>query len=288
MAATKEAALEASRLGALLSTLQSAEYMLESVATRLAGESGGWTVITLLEVWRTVCRLRLLSLMPRGSHQRLIRSVASEEPYAQPRAESWSSVIGRISADSQLRLRASRSASPTEGANGQRVLSTSWPSARSTGELLHTLQPLLYLLMLAVWRARARRHRTSTCASVPWLTALAIEMMALHLCSRGVGSETAAELPGSRRGEANAALQREEADELEHRRKLIMLFLLRPAARAAIRILLMRFSLRVSKGSMVGGWIALALELVDSLDTSCAYRYFRIQAQLPETEAADV
>ena len=102
-----------------------------------------------------------------------------------------------------------------------------------------------------------------------------------------MGSKSAAGLPDSHSGVADAALQREEAEELVHRRKLIMLFLLRPAARAATRILLLRLSRRVSKTSMVGGWITLALELVDSLDTSCAYRYFRVQAQLPEFEGEE-
>ena len=53
-----EEALRSSRLGVLLAALQSAEFVLEALATRLAGERGGWVAVSVLELWKAACRLR--------------------------------------------------------------------------------------------------------------------------------------------------------------------------------------------------------------------------------------
>eukprot|EP00966_Prymnesium_polylepis_P012310 282609-Prymnesium_polylepis.1 len=246
-------AVDASRLGALLSSLQSAEYVIEAAATRLAGEHGGWAAVTLLELWRTLCRLRLLLLMPTRP-TRLLRSVASDEQHTAPQVERWSSVVGRIGGDSQLRERArssqlARSGARPSAVDGELTRRAPWLTARTAGELLHALQPLAYLLMLLAQRARARRGGSvsSLAARLPWLTALAIEVIALRLCLHRTAPQQATgqdatgllgTLLGRRAADDGAmqrdeAVAREEAAELEHRRKLILLFLLRPAARAA-------------------------------------------------------
>ena len=81
---------DASRLAALLSMLQSWDYVAESLTQHVVGERAGWIAVTLLEAWKATCRLRLLSHVKRG---RLMSSFAPNEPH-----EAWSAVVHRLGA----------------------------------------------------------------------------------------------------------------------------------------------------------------------------------------------
>lgn len=274
--------LKMSRLGAIISALQSAEYLLETVATRLVGAHGGWTVVTLLESWRAACRLRLLSLQ-QGSP--LLLSTVTEEVGG----GRWSSVASRIGARVSLRERASKLAQES-GCSSEHVR-TDLTTARTLGELLHILQPLAYLLMLLVQRTRrqtpqgrdpSRLHALAT--RLPWLVSLSLETIALYLCSKcsGVPARHIARV-GSAVSSLGGSVERvppREAAELAHRWKLALLFLLRPGARAATRALLVCLSKRRSPAAIRGSF-RHALELIDSLDETCAFRYFRTHSPDP-------
>ena len=65
-----------------------------------------------------------------------------------------------------------------------------------------------------------------------------------------------------------------DACELRHRRKLLILLLLRPAARAGTRAALAGLAGAATSPSL-RGWCASALELVEGLEHSVAFRYFR-------------
>ena len=56
-----DASTDGSRLGALLSALQSMELLADSAAEQIFGTAGGWGVVTILEAWKALCRLRLIS-----------------------------------------------------------------------------------------------------------------------------------------------------------------------------------------------------------------------------------
>ena len=288
--------LESSRLGVLISTLQSAEYLLETAATRIAGDHGGWAVVTLLEFWRATCRLRLLRLQPRQPEQ-LLQSVFVEEA---SNGERWANVASRIGASSPLRHRASllagEGSSNTDPNRSQ--VQENWLSKHTVGELLHILQPLAYLLMLLVVRVHARAPHSSRrlggwqalAVRMPWLTALSIELVALRLCSRSCAPsgpdatpQHAYPLNGQCNGRAAATKVdvAPEVTEFAHRQKLALLFLLRPAARTITRSLLVHISKSSPEGSTTQNWSMLTLELIDSLDASCAFRYFRTVSPAP-------
>ena len=50
----KDDEVEASRIAALLSLLQSWDYAAESLTSHLIGERAGWTAVTLLEAWKAL------------------------------------------------------------------------------------------------------------------------------------------------------------------------------------------------------------------------------------------
>ena len=85
-------ALRTARLGTLLSTLQSLDYPIETLAAAL-GDRVGWALVTLIEAWKCACRIRLACTAPHGE---LLRSIVPETP--QPRAESLMSVVQRMRA----------------------------------------------------------------------------------------------------------------------------------------------------------------------------------------------
>ena len=76
-----EEELARSRLGALLAALQAVEVPAEAVAESLAGDLGGWRAVTLLELWRAVCRLRLLRQQAHAQRGRLMPSLPHERAW---------------------------------------------------------------------------------------------------------------------------------------------------------------------------------------------------------------
>ncbi|KAL1528339.1 hypothetical protein AB1Y20_009693 [Prymnesium parvum] len=269
------AELHASRLGALICALQSAEYLVEAAATRIFGEDGGWLSVTLVEAWRTLCRVRLLAAQRPAAL--LLRSTPSET-HRRGR-EPWGDVVRSIRGDGLLRERANQR-QQAAFAPGLRC-----SSAHFLGEVLHAVQPLVYLLMLMGQRMRHCKdgHRTGVVARLPWLTSLVIEVVAFHLCSRATLGPAASTLDVLRLMTAQqscakdpqTAIQRSNLSELEHRRKLLLLFLLRPAARSITRSLLVQLRDSTAQNTFMRRWSEVVLELVDGLDSSCAYRYFR-------------
>lgn len=69
----------ASNLASILEHLQTVDIYVEALADSVAGASGWWSAVTGLELWKVVCRLRLLGLQPSG---RLMRSLLTEEEEA--------------------------------------------------------------------------------------------------------------------------------------------------------------------------------------------------------------
>lgn len=66
----------ATQLALLLEFLQSSDVFVEAVADSVAGAAGWWSAVSALELWKALCRLRLLALQPAGM---LMRSLVSEE-----------------------------------------------------------------------------------------------------------------------------------------------------------------------------------------------------------------
>lgn len=273
--------VEASRLAALLSFLQSWDYAAESLTQHALGERAGWAVVSILEVWKAACRLRLLLHVEQG---RLMSSFALDEP----QEETWSTVVRRVGASSVgLRERASARAmgreqpADSDQRNALRLV--------RVGEVMHVLQPVVYLLLIQLQRryvavprgvggATTSRFQLGdsawwrhTCARrTPWLAALALEAGGLQLCALGLRrlerGRTAAAI-------ASASDASDNARELRHRSQLLALFVVRPTARAAARRLL---SAGVYRGHpRFARWCAAALDLVDTLETSLWARYFR-------------
>ena len=162
----------------------------------------------------------------------------------------------------------------------------------SVGEALHIAQPLVYLALfllrhrrdLGASRHGAGRRRSGAAAlladSAPWLAAVAIELVALRLCTRAAarrrGASAAAPPPPPPEGRTAALVAAADAcvrwvvgggsddalsdaadEELRHRRWLVALFAMRPAALGAVRLLL----------AGVGERTRGAAEMVDSLDS---------------------
>lgn len=202
--------LHSSRLAALLGVLQAWEYATETVVQHVVGERAGWAIVTMLEAWKASLRLRLLSHVTPG---RLLSSFAPDDT---PQ-ESWSSVVRRISASSNLRARALRetggdnsgsgdsNSGESSQAGGDWKQRAAWSLVR-LGEALHVLQPVVYLALLQ-WQQRqlraavARRGGVSSSSGagffgggwqregrrrMPWLVALALEAIGLQLCTLGL------------------------------------------------------------------------------------------------------
>jgi len=129
------------------------------------------------------------------------------------------------------------------------------------GEAVHALQPPVYILLIYALGRRLGPGRWRR--RLPYLAAFALEAAALALCARGV-----------RRDAPSAAYVPADACELRHRRKLLILLLLRPAARAGTRAALAGLAGAATSPSL-RGWCASALELVEGLEHSVAFRYFR-------------
>ncbi|KAL3916144.1 MAG: hypothetical protein SGPRY_006946, partial [Prymnesium sp.] len=235
-------AVERSRLGGALVAAQWGEWGADLLARRWPHHSA--PLLLALEIYRASARLRLLSLSPDS----LLASTSSEAG-----GKIWSRVVGRMDRDAPLRRRARQRSGSRETKGEEGKAGTRW-----LGEVLHATQPVVYLLLLLLY---PRVSHSPLRARIPWLTALAMELLSLLLCSGG-------------RGRERAVVTRQDEAELAHRRKLIALLLLRPAARATTRAILSRLSLRLHPASVLGGACALALELVDSLDSSYVYRYF--------------
>ena len=252
------------RLGALLSNLQSLDYLVESLGSAL-GDRVGWALVTLLEAWKCACRVRLLRLSAPGE---LLRSFGSEE-------QERDSLVGAVK-----RLRAV--ASPYErragvGDSDGGLDDGGGHAMIRAGDLLHVLQPLAYVaLLLAQLRgadclSRGWRRR------LPWLAALTIEIAGLQLCSAGVRR---LEERGAQHRMSSASIPRAlskgdaqlNALELRHRRGLVLFLLLRPAARAAARRLL---EASAARSPAAGSWRHTSLEMMDHLETAIWARYWR-------------
>ena len=280
----KDDEVEASRIAALLSLLQSWDYVAESLSQHAIGERAGWTLVTLLEAWKAACRLRLLSYVKKG---RLLCSFAPNQPQ-----EEWASVVRRLgdaAAPPQgktLRERLGGGGLEVGNRYARKPNSSEERSAlwlMRAGELLHVLQPVAYLGLILMQRRRQQRGGVSgwLAARRPWLVALALEFGGVQLCSlamRRLEQQDLLAEPGGlfRRPIVRPDVARENARELRHRKTLLKLFILRPAARAVAR--------RCSPPARSGGgqgrlarWCAAALDLIEMLESACWARYFRFQ-----------
>jgi hypothetical protein len=260
--------LRASRLAALLGALQQLDYVAETLGQYIFGERAAWLLLTILEAWKALCRLRLLTHSQPG---RLMSSFPRDEETQ----ESWSSVIGRLSASTALSPLRKREHAASGGNHRSGSRTASW--LLHTGEVLHVLQPLVYLALIQL---QPSRHRSGWRRRAPWLFALVMEAAGLQLCSMGLRQAERERLAtgGYARIGAPAVDAEENARELRHRLTLVVLFLARPAARAAARRVLSAGA-RAGSGRPGGGYLAsccaAALELVDQLETAPWARYFR-------------
>ena len=270
--------VEASRLAALLGFLQSWDYAAESMAQHLIGERAGWALVTALEAWKASCRLRLLSHVGDG---RLMGSFSSSEGQ-----ETWSSVVRRVNTASSLRTRAGY------GPIG-RPQHEPFSSERlamlllRAGDVLHVVQPVVYLSLIQLQRPghvilspRQSTWRLACSRSMPWLVAFALEASGLSLSSLGARLLEQSRAKGAV-ALASAGDAQHNARELHHRRALLALFVVRPAARAAARRLLTAGAARGQRHRRFASWCAAALELIDTLETSVWARYFRASERVP-------
>jgi hypothetical protein len=267
---------EASRVAALLSHLQSLEYAVESCAAYFVDERSTWAIVTLIEAWKGSLRLRLLRHMRPG---RLVGSFVHEPPQ-----DEWSQVVGKLSA-SLLKHRSSAQQQQKPADEGDQTAAR----LMRAGEIMHILQPLVYLVLIHWLGRRAPPSGLSSLPAplrrrLPWLAALALEGGGLMLCTLGAHrleqqqqQHEEAGHGSQRRVRSQAA--KENAIELRHRRALFLLFVARPGACAATRILLGHASRShqgaSGSGSLAGFCAARVVELLDALDRSCWARYFR-------------
>jgi hypothetical protein len=206
-----------SQLGALLNTLQSAEFYLIAAAEPL-GENFSWAAVCAAETWKAACRLRLLLLQDPGC---LLRSEACADGSGAP--EDWESVLRRVGPPGTPRLPGPCApCSPPFTRERPLIHSYSEPAAArllQLGEALHILQPVVHLLALSLTRKHAGGR-----SRAPWLVALLLEATSCVLCERGRGSER--EIPW--------ADHTSNDRELRHRHRLLFLLLLRPALRSFV------------------------------------------------------
>lgn len=222
--------VDASRLGALISWAQSAELVVEVAAEMTLGESARQRVLTLLEVYKALCRVRLLRLQPAGS---LLRSLPPD---------SGDSRTGPLLGAQTTRLGA-RAGVPTPLTPG-RPGPARWPRASSStaaaepspeaarsdtaqvmltlGELLHIAQPVVHLLLVQLMPERWRASRR---AWLPWLSALLLEAASLQLCTAATRSTSQSDdfLRDALRAlcrlrASSEAHSADNLDELRHRR----------------------------------------------------------------------
>ena len=163
--------LTASRLGALLSVLQSFDFIVESLTRSLPNKLTGWVLVTVIEAWKAACRIRLLSTRAPGQ---LLSSFSLEQD-RQP----------LVSVVQQLRTVASTLRSRLGHAKRDTIDDCSTLSLR-VGEVLHAVQPVAYLVLLLVQMRGANFLSHGWRRRLPWLTALALEVVSVQLCSIGV------------------------------------------------------------------------------------------------------
>ena len=258
--------VRASRLGALLATLQSLEYLTESIAS-CVGERAGWTLVALLEAWKCACRVRLLQLTTPGQLLRSLPSGSREQP-------SLTSAARRLRATmSQLEQRAaSRSTEePASAAESRFAL-----QLVATGELLHALQPLGYIVLLLAQLRGAGCLTTGWRRRLPWLVAIGLEAASLQLCNLGT-QRLEAQRRAHRNGLASLRLapspQLHNSLELRHRRVLLAYMVLRPLARASAKRLLERRGL--TDADRPPAWRHASLEALTLLENAIWARYWR-------------
>ena len=303
--------LRRARLGSLLATLQSVDFFIESLAPWWPGGErvAGLPIVTLLEAWKAACRLRLVGTLERGE---LLRSFTPEA--SDP--EQLGDVVRRLRKSLSPRVLPP----PVRSARGRAAA-----TALYLGEVMHAIQPLVYVGLLLAQARGVRSLASGWRRRLPWLSALVLEVVSLRLCTLGVRELTAgrslqestcvstSELMAGRlrmlpvvtwlgavlgvpvthhdRRSANRTFDGPHARanqlELDHRRMLVKLFVLRPAACAAIRAVLVRLmaaaNRRVSRGSGVSGFAAgllravcvSALEMIELLETQLWARYYR-------------
>ena len=282
MQQSSESSARANRLAAILTLLQSCDYVAESASQYLLGDRGCWIVVTLLEAWKALCRLRLISHVAPG---RLMSSFAPDDDA--PRDDDWSTVLSRLgsSAGSALRQRAGsvrtnngNGAQANGTANGHDAARRRAETLLRAGDALHVLQPIAYLVLIQATRPRRGLSTGGGLLAewqrrLPWVAALALEAIGLQLSSAGLRQLQAARPPAAEQQPASSTF--DNAREIQHRRQLLLLFLVRPAARAAAHRILAAGAGRRGGGGRLARWCAAALELVATLETSPWARYFR-------------
>ena len=269
-----ERLLAAARIGTLVSSAQSAELLIEMAAEMLLGVRGHQRVFLVLELYKAVCRLRLLRLQPAGC---LMRSLPPDDGADDGSSFGWLGGRTKLAAGagppilSDGRVRWPR-AFAAGAANESGPVTGSGPaqSALSLGELLHIAQPVVHLLLVQLMPESWRNTRR---AWLPWLAALLIDAAALQLCT------TATSTSSQRRdlGAVVRSLGRMSAashstgnfDELRHRRELAWLFLVRPASLAAVRLVLQRLSSR--RASDAPGPLTQLIEQLIQRERTCSH-----------------
>eukprot|EP00908_Phaeocystis_cordata_P023260 Transcript_5692.p2 GENE.Transcript_5692~~Transcript_5692.p2 ORF type:complete len:298 (+),score=44.79 Transcript_5692:76-969(+) len=259
---------EASRIASLINWASHAETLVEVAAELLLGEQSRQRVLTLLEAYKALCRLRLLHLQPAGS---LMRSLPPEgDGPSGLRLGGRSELSKRAGAPMPLGnggpARWPRAAVAHDDVSTQAAV-TSPSTALQLGEILHILQPLLHLLLVQLLTPSpnpggAPRRAAVVRAWLPWLTALLVDVAALQLCRAGThasprtSSMNGATAPRADEGGSGAArrlancwrlppqseISADNLDELRHRRQLAMLFLMRPAGLVALKTVLRSLS----------------------------------------------
>jgi len=274
-----DAQLAASRLGSLVSSAQSSELLIEMVAEMLLGVRGHQRVFLVLELYKAICRLRLLRLQPSGC---LMRSLPPDD------GTDGGSSFGRLGGGTKLSARAG---APVLGSGTAGQGHARWPravaagasdesgpsigsdlaqSALSLGELLHIAQPVVHLLLVQLMPESWRNTRR---AWLPWLAALLIDAAALQLCITATSTPPQRESLGAvvrSLGRLSAASHSAgNLDELRHRRELAWLFLVRPASLAAVRLVLHRLSRR--RAGDAPGALAQLIEQLIERERTCSH-----------------
>lgn len=271
--------LAASRVGMLVSSAQSAELLIEMVAEMLLGVRAHQRVFLVLELYKAICRLRLLRLQPSGC---LMRSLPPDD------GTDDGSTFRRLGGQTKLSERAGapvlsgsvagqgHARWPRAVAAGASDDSGPWngsslaQSALSLGELLHIAQPVVHLLLVQLMPDSWRNTRR---AWLPWLVAFLIDAAALQLCTTATSTPPQRESLGAvvrSLGRLSAASYSENNfDELRHRRELAWLFLVRPASLVAVRLVLQRLSRR--RAGDAPGALAQLIEQFIERERTCSH-----------------
>jgi len=261
---TKNRKLRTARLATLLSALQSIESLVPAFADDIAGPRLRWVLVAVLELWKALCRLRLLAL---GHPERLLLSTEHGDVDADVLAfrSSLPKSLVRSCFSKRLLLGA-----PFSFDSPQRQAKSSgrWPAALGLqdgyydtalttqsrwtilGEVMHIIQPLTHLAALLQLR------NTPDDWFRTWRLAVMIEATSLLLCLQHV----------RRYRRQSGSCNEQNLQELGHRARLLVLLGLRPAMRALAREMLLALSQMFPRQSGAGAMLDRSVQLLDTID----------------------